>query len=305
MKKVVVLGSLNMDLSIETNRMPRNGETIDGKSFFMSPGGKGANQAVAAQKSGAPTSMIGSVGNDLFGSQLISSLKKEGVDCTHVMENDSTSTGIAMIIRNAGDNRIILGAGANYTVDEAYTSQALQEIANKEDIFLTQFESDYEVVLHSLAKAKSQGLFTVFNPAPAKDIPETAYPSIDLLIVNQWESEMLSGIYPKTDKDCEDAIKLFLDKGVSSVIITCGAAGSTYGDKEQLIFVPSFKTNVVDTTAAGDTYIGALVASLANETAMKDSMIYATKAASLAISKQGAQESIPYKHEIDQFKEVN
>ncbi|AIF44852.1 ribokinase [Virgibacillus sp. SK37] len=305
MKKVVVLGSLNMDLSIETNRMPRNGETIDGKSFFMSPGGKGANQAVAAQKSGATTCMIGSVGNDLFGSQLITSLKQEGVDCTHVTQNDSTSTGIAMIIRNAGDNRIILGSGANYTVDEAYTSQALQKVANKDDIFLTQFESDYDVVLHSLAKAKSQGLFTVFNPAPAKDIPETAYPSIDLLIVNQWESEMLSGIYPKTDKDCEDAIQLFMDKGVSSVIITRGAAGSTYGDKEQVIFVPSFKTNVVDTTAAGDTYIGALVASLATETNMKDSMTYATKAASLAISKQGAQESIPYKNEIDQFKEVN
>ncbi|MDY0394055.1 ribokinase [Virgibacillus halophilus] len=266
-----------------------------GGAFFISPGGKGANQAVAAQRSGAHTYMIGSVGDDVFGKQLTTSLEREKIDCDFILKEKDVSTGIAMIIRNKGDNRIILGAGANHDVTVEHVEEAIRKISHTNDIFLTQFENDYEVVLESMTKAKQQKLFTIFNPAPAKIIPAKIYKSIDLLIVNQWESEMLTGIYPKNEEDCQKAIRLLIDKGTRSVIITMGAGGSTYGNCDQYLFIPSSQTTVVDTTAAGDTYIGSLAYGLSADMEIKAAMIYATKAAALSITKQGAQESIPYK----------
>lgn len=302
MKKIIVFGSLNMDLSIQTNRIPKNGETIDGSSFFSTPGGKGANQAVAATKSGANTFMIGNVGNDFFGKQLISTLEDYSVNCTYVAETDKNS-GIAMIIRSEGDNRIILDPGANHTLNKNDVSEVLSNISEAGDIFLTQFENDHMTVLDSIIDAKARKLFTVLNPAPAKEIPNHIYQSIDLLIVNQSECEFLTGIYPETEEACREAIVAFREKGASSIIITLGAFGSVYGNSNEFITVPSYKVKSVDTTAAGDAYIGALLYSISTEKSFKESMVYATKAAALTISKQGAQQSIPYKHEIDNFKE--
>lgn len=302
MKKIIVFGSLNMDLSIHTSKIPKNGETIDGSSFFSTPGGKGANQAVAATKSGANTFMIGNIGNDVFGKQLISTLEDYSVNCTYVAETEKNS-GIAMIIRSEGDNRIILDPGANHTLDTNDVSKVLSEIAETGDIFLTQFENDHATVLDSIKDAKARKLYTVLNPAPAKEIPNHVYQSIDLLIVNQSECEFLTGIYPETEEACKKAITTFRDKGASSVIITLGAFGSTYGNGDELITVPSYKVKSVDTTAAGDAYIGSLLYSISVEKTVKESMIYGTKAAALTISKQGAQQSIPYKHEIDNFEE--
>lgn len=303
MKKVLVFGSLNMDLSIQANGIPRNGETVDGGTFLISPGGKGANQAVAAQRSGALTFMVGGIGDDVFGEQLAFALKREGIDCGFIAKEKDTASGIAMIIRNEGDNRIILGAGANHSVKTGHVEEAIRTISQTGDIFLTQFENDYETVLESLAKAKQQKLFTIFNPAPAKKIPESSYRCIDLIIVNQWESEMLTGIYPENEADCQKAIKLLIERGTGSVIITMGVGGSTYGNGDKYIFIPSSPTTVVDTTAAGDTYIGSLAYGLSIDMEIKAAMMCATKAASLAIAKQGAQESIPYKRDIEKLEE--
>ncbi|WP_284139138.1 MULTISPECIES: ribokinase [unclassified Virgibacillus] len=303
MKKILVFGSLNMDLSIEAEQMPRNGETIDGKDFYMTPGGKGANQAVAAQKNGASTFMIGTVGDDIFGNQLVSALNSYGVDCQNVTKTKEASTGVAIITRHKGDNRIILSAGANYITNNTDILNAINTLTKEGDIFLTQFESDFDTVVNAITTAKRHGLYTIFNPAPAKQIPITLYKEIDLLVVNQWENQMLTNIYPETESDCKKSIEYYLEHGVQSVIITLGANGSVFGSHQQFIFVPSMQVTSVDTTAAGDTYIGTLASSLAMGRPIKESMQYATKAAAITISKQGAQESIPYKEEVEQFKE--
>lgn len=300
-KSIIVFGSLNMDLSIETNQMPKTGETVDGHSFFTAPGGKGGNQAVAAAKSGAHTYMLASVGQDLFGQQLIDSLKENQVDCGFINQCEDTSTGVAVIVRSQGDNRIILNAGANHSITQSDVSNALQQIAKKEDIFLTQFENKHSVVLEAIKEAKNRGLFTVLNPAPAKEIPTEFYKYIDLLIVNQSECEMLTSVYPTTEDECRKAMANLYKQGLHSVIITLGKEGSVYGCETEYISVPGFSVKAVDTTAAGDTYIGSLLYGFINGETILESMNYASKASALAVTKQGAQPSIPTKEEIMMF----
>lgn len=305
-RKIIVFGSLNMDLSIEADQMPKTGETIDGHSFFTAPGGKGGNQAVAAAKSGAQTYMIASVGQDFFGKQLISSLTENQVDCSYITEREEASTGVAVIVRSQGDNRIILNAGANHCVENKEISNALQQIANKEDIFLTQFENKQAVVLEALKEAKSRGLFTVLNPAPAKAIPSESYKYIDLIIVNQSECELLTNIYPTTEEECKKAMAILFEAGVHSAIITLGVDGSIYGQATEFIFVSSYSVKAVDTTAAGDSYIGTFLYKFSNGDTIAESMNYASKASALAVTKQGAQPSIPSIDEIvSYFKEEN
>ncbi|CQR48150.1 Ribokinase [Paraliobacillus sp. PM-2] len=303
MKNIIIYGSLNMDMSIRTEDLPKKGETIEGDSFFLTPGGKGANQAVAASKSGAKVYMIGSVGEDVFGDQLINTLQSFDVNCKFITKSNTLSSGVAMIIRSGKDNRIIINSGANHALTSADVSTALDQIAVKDDIFLSQFETGHKNVMHSIVEAKKRNMFTVLNPAPAKYIEDNAYQSIDLLIVNQSESEFLTGIYPTTEPESKEVIAYFLNKGVSSVIITLGSAGSIYGDQKESMAVSGFKAEVVDTTAAGDTYIGALLYSLSKGEKMDKSMLYASKAAALTVTKNGAQEAIPFKNEIEHFKE--
>lgn len=290
-----------MDLSIETDVFPHNGQTVTGANFITNPGGKGANQAVASAKSQANTLMIGAVGQDIFGEQLLKSLQSSGVDCEDVRESTKKTTGIAMITRFEQDNRIIIEPGANHTVKTTNVIETLEKKADKADIFLTQFENDFYVVLESLEVAKAMNLFTVLNPAPAREIPEGVYPLIDLLIVNQSESELLSGMYPGTEEDCKAVIDYFDQLGVGALLVTLGKQGSVYGSKGEFVFVPSFDVEAIDSTGAGDAYIGALLSSFSRENSIKESMVYATKAAALTVMKLGAQESIPVKKEIDVF----
>lgn len=304
MKKVLTFGSLNMDLSIYTDRIPNNGETIQGKDFFLSPGGKGGNQAVAAAKSGANTWIAGAVSTDLYGNKLVETLTKYNVNCDYIKMSRRITTGIAMIIRNDGDNRIILDKGANNDVDFQDVNKMLQDIGRPGDIFLTQFENDYETTLHALKAAKKKGLFTILNPAPAKHITKANYLHIDLLIINQSECEFLSGIYPSEESEYRKAIQYFQQQGVHAVLITLGAEGSIVGDGTTIHFVPGLSVNTVDTTAAGDTYIGALACELSHGKTIQKSMEYATCAAALTVSKAGAQKSIPTRQDIIDSKYV-
>ena len=305
-RKIIVFGSLNMDLSIEADQMPKAGETIDGHSFFTAPGGKGGNQAVAAAKSGAQTYMLASVGQDIFGKELIASLTENHVDCSYITEREEVPTGVAVIVRSQGDNRIILNAGANHCIETKEISNALQQIANKEDVFLTQFENKQDIVLEALKEAKGKGLFTVLNPAPAKAIPSESYKYIDLIIVNQSECELLTNIYPTTEEECKKAMAILFEAGVHSAIITLGVNGSVYGHANEFITVSSYKVKAVDTTAAGDSYIGSFLYSFSTGETIADSMKYASKASALAVTKQGAQPSIPSRDEIfSYFKEEN
>ncbi len=293
--KVIVFGSLNMDLSIECPRVPLIGETMLGSNFFTNPGGKGANQAVAAAKLGATVHMLGAVGDDAFGDQMIASLAEAGVNCERIARVAGCPTGVAMIERIAGDNCIVVDSGANMRPTAQFVREGLEEVAQPGDIFLTQLECDFEETMASLRMAYNAGLTTVINPAPARELPLDIYPYLDMVVVNETECEELTGIYPSDDASCRLAMEKFLARGVRCSVITLGERGSallTAGPDEMLRSVPP-QVTAIDTTCAGDTYIGALVAARANGTAAQDAMRLATRASALATTRVGAQQSIP------------
>ena len=301
-RKVLTFGSLNMDLTIECERLPQGGETVQGSDLLCNAGGKGGNQAVAAAKSGAHTEMIACVGQDPFGAQLTEALVKYGVGCSEVRVTDKAQTGIALITRHDGDNRIILSAGANHTFTPEDMGMILHKAGQSGDIFVTQFECRKDTTFAALCEAHNMGMYTIFNPAPAKEIPPEIFRSIDLLVLNQLECEFLTGIFPGDEAACRRALDAIQTLGTKAVIITLGASGSICRTENKEEFrVLGKKVNVVDTTAAGDTFIGALAAELCDGRGLEASIQYATKASSLTIMKYGAQQSIPYRREIEEF----
>lgn len=301
MKQVVVFGSLNMDLTIQCERMPMPGETVEGSNFLANPGGKGGNQAVASAKAGAITKMIACVGKDVFGRELLECLEKYQVDCSEIEMSENGQTGVAMITCHDGDNRIILNPGTNFELTAEKVGNALERISSPGDYFVTQYECNKETVLESLRIAKERGMYTIFNPAPAKSIPRECYSNIDLLVLNQTETQFQTGIFPKEIESCKSAISALLKMGAGQVIITLGANGSIFNIGEELKIVPACKADVVDTTAAGDTYIGALAARLAEGKSLEESVLFATRAAALTITRYGAQQAIPYQDEVETF----
>lgn len=288
-----------MDLTIQCERMPQQGETVEGSNFLSNPGGKGGNQAVAAAKFGAITRMIACVGQDVFGKKLLEVLQDYKVDCKEVKQSEAGQTGVAVITRHQGDNRIILSPGTNHELGAADVQEALKRTAFPGDIFVTQYECRQDTVLTSLEMAKEMGMYTIFNPAPAKIIPEKYYPFIDLLVVNQVEAEYQTGILPQEDESCKRAIQSMKQLGAGQVVITLGSRGSIFNIGDLIYSVPACHVEAVDTTAAGDTFIGVLAACLAEEKKLEESIRYATKAAAVTITRHGAQQSIPYREEVE------
>jgi ribokinase len=300
MKKLIVLGSLNMDLSIHSDCMPRDGETINGYGFLMNSGGKGGNQAVAAAKLGVEVKMLAKVGNDIFGKQLLDDLRDYGVDVSNIEISAEVTSGVAMITRCNNDNRIILSNGANYALNFETIKEKLEKISNKGDVFLAQLENDFEVVKKSIQYAKQLGLFTILNPAPAREIDDDLYKALDLVIVNQSECELLTGIYPDAESKYKAVLDKFHEKGVE-VIVTLGTDGSitNYGGKFQ--HIESRKVKAVDTTAAGDSYIGALCKYLVYDKDLAEGLRFASDVAALTVTKKGAQISIPTLEEVKAY----
>ncbi|SDL00227.1 ribokinase [Natronincola ferrireducens] len=299
MNKVFVFGSINMDLVISASRVPNAGETLYGSQFFTNGGGKGANQAVACAKQGTKTYMIGSVGKDYYGSILKKSLKEYGVNVDHVCEIDDVNSGVAMIINVDNDNRIILNGGANLADKGEVAIKTIDEISVKGDYLICQYECDLDVVFKVLKHAKKNNMVTVVNAAPAIKYDDMIYSYIDYLIINQTESEILSKVYPQSREECLEAFRFFEEIGVGTTIITMGSKGSCSKSKnEEVVFVDAKKVEAVDTTAAGDAYIGALVSKLSAGCDLKMSMDYATKVAALTVMRKGAQSSIPTKFEL-------
>ena len=302
MKNIFVLGSLNMDMVINAPYMPQNGETLHGSGFMTNPGGKGANQAVACSKLGAKTFMIGKVGNDVFGEELKTALQGYGVVTDYVFKSTKTASGVAMIIKSDQDNRIILDAGSNFelTIEEVKGALAAQAVAG--DLLVTQLETPLEVVEATLQVAKEKGMYTVFNPAPAQKIKEVTYGFIDLLILNQSECELMTGYYPTDEHAYHNIGSFFTTRGVKALIITLGKAGGVLYQAGQLVKYEAEKVQTVDTTAAGDAYIGSIASSLAKGNQLVESLSEASKVAALTVMKQGAQQAIPTEAELHAYR---
>ncbi|GJM54963.1 ribokinase [Granulimonas faecalis] len=299
MPKALVFGSMNMDLSICCARIPAAGETIDGDSFITNPGGKGANQAVAASRMGAPVTMVAAVGDDTFGSVLLGCLDGAGIDVSAVRTVTEVPTGTATIIRVDGDNRIILDHGANYCLSSADVCDAVDRFGEPGDVFLTQFECEPDATAAALAHAHDRGLFTMVNPAPARPIPDDFWRSVDYLCMNETECESITGDFPFGPEDASMAARKIAGKGVSQVVVTLGSKGSYGYDRGEECFVPARCVDAVDTTAAGDTFIGAMVSGHLMGMGFRESMELATCASALTVQRVGAQQSIPSLAEVN------
>lgn len=287
MKRIFVVGSLNMDLCIESPYMPKAGETITGSGFMTNGGGKGANQTVAAAKLGGMVRMCGVVGNDSFGQVLVNNLSLVGADTSHIRISNDAPTGIAVIVITDGNNRIILDRGANALLSEKDVDEFLSE-ASAGDIYLTQLENPIDVIGYGLTVAKEKGMLTILNPAPANKEILRFLPFVDLITPNETELEIFGG------KD-----ELF-SQGVKTIVTTLGAEGYEIANKCGAKKYPCIKVNVADTTAAGDTLCGGLSVGLAAGKSLEEACAFGSKAATIACTKKGAQSSIPtYKEVVD------
>lgn len=299
MSKVVVFGSMNMDLSIAAPRMPEAGETLQGSGFLANAGGKGANQAIAAARLGAPVHMLAAVGADVFGRELVDGLEHAGVGCEDVRALEGVTTGVAVIVRTAGENRIVLSAGANHALSTDDVSADLRRVGEKNDVFVTQGECDPDATVAALRAAHSLGLFTIFNPAPARAVPDDLWTCIDLVCLNETECQIMCGVLPVDEETCLCAAQRLRNLGAGSVVITLGSSGSFAVDENgATVRVPAARAEVVDTTGAGDTFIGALAAGCAKGLSLEESMRWGAAAAAVTVSRLGAQQSIPTAEEV-------
>jgi ribokinase len=297
-KPVVVVGSLNMDLVMRTPRVPVGGETLHGHEFSTLPGGKGANQAVACARLGAKVSMIGQVGNDGFGTTLRDGLAADGIDVSGVLQTTAVGTGVAMIlVEDIGQNRIVLAAGANgaLTPDDIEAQAALIGGAA---MLVLQLEVPMPVVERAIAIAHNAGVPVLLNPGPAKPLAEALWSQIDILIPNESEAELLSGIAVTDAASAFTAARVFRQRGVKCVLITLGANGVAVIDDAGERHLPAHVVKAVDTTAAGDTFIGGLTAGLVEGMAMDEAVALGQRASALCVTRHGAQPSIPYRREI-------
>lgn len=295
---IVVVGSINMDLVTNVKRIPKKGETLIGSGLNNISGGKGANQAVAAAKLGANVEMIGRVGDDTFANDLLKSLTENKVGVKHVNKTINEPSGTAIImVEESGDNAIVVISGANAKLDYRDIDSAIDTIQSAK-IVVTQLEVPIETVKYTLSKAKALNKYTILNPAPAAYLEDDIIVNTDLLTPNETELEILSGIKINNDSDIILAGKKLLDRGVKNLIVTLGENGSMYINKDGHKKFPALKVDVVDTTAAGDSFTGALAVGLCEGKTIEDSIKFATQVAALTVTKFGAGQSLPYRHEI-------
>jgi ribokinase len=304
--QAIVFGSLNMDLVVRTQNLPVPGETLIGSSFETIPGGKGANQAVAIARLGLATELVGRVGNDEFGHQLLAELKENGVGCDRVWLDSSTRSGVAMIVVDAkGENQIIVVPGSNGQLDRSDLDR-LQEILPQANVLLLQLEIPLESVVEAAQLAKQMGVSVILDPAPARsDLPDSLYAALDFITPNQVEAESLVGFEVHDRATAHRAAQVLRDRGVGTVIIKLGADGAFCLSATEAMMIPAFSVQAIDTVAAGDAFNGGLAAALAIGLSLKQSLIQASAVAALSVTKAGAQPSLPDRAELDAFLQAN
>lgn len=284
-----------MDLVTTTNQIPKVGETVLGQSFHTIPGGKGANQAVAAARLGADVTMIGAVGDDSFGEMLVEHITKQGINTENIMKVKDTSTGIASITLSDGDNSIIVVSGANNHITPAVIEKNVDKILNS-DLLLLQLEIPLESVIRAVEIAKKHGILTIVNPAPIQRLPKELLEMIDYLTPNEHEQAMLFASIDGTEQELEELKE--------KCIVTRGSQGVRIYKNGGKIEIPSIKVEAVDTTGAGDSFNGAIAVALCEGSEIEDACRFANIVGAISVTKLGAQSGMPTKQEVEEFLQV-
>lgn len=300
-KTIAVIGSMNMDLVVKTDEIPAVGETLIGNELLQIPGGKGANQGVAIAKLGNRVLFLGMVGKDSFGDGLLTSMYSAGVDIKHIEKVDE-STGIAVInVDKSGNNNIVVIPGANGKVDKDYLERHLDAF-KESDIAVFQLEIPLNTVKEGLRIAKEHGNTTILNPAPAYELDDETIKNIDILIPNEHEMERLTGLKLEDEESMLKASEILFDKGIKKLVITLGSRGALYVDPTRHEMFPAYKVKAVDTTAAGDSFVGGFISSYIETGDITKSIEMGQKTAALSVQKVGAQSSLPTRAEVENFK---
>lgn len=296
--KIIVLGSCNTDMVIKSSRLPIPGETILGGTFLMNPGGKGANQAVAAARLGGNVTFVTKTGNDLFGRQSIELYNDENINTDYICSDPDLPSGVALItVDENGENCIVVASGANGTLCPADIKEAEKEITSA-SILLMQLEIPIETVIYAAKKAREHDVKVILNPAPAQSLSNELLQHIYMLIPNETEAEIISGIKVTDLDSAKKAADIICSKGVDKVVITMGSMGALLKDGDQYHQISGRKVNAVDTTAAGDTFCGAISVALSEGKSLTDAIVFANQSAAITVTRMGAQASIPTRREV-------
>jgi ribokinase len=299
---VLVVGSLNMDLVVRMPQIPHPGETLLGGVFKTFPGGKGANQAVAAARLGAKVTMIGCVGSDGFGRDMLEMLAAEGIDNTHIRVHPDLATGVALIqVDDQGRNSIAVASGANFDLTGEDVENAIRSVDDFDAVVMP-LEIPIEAVRAAARMASGQGAKVLLNPAPAQILDPALLELVDVLLPNEYEAALMTGLPPlKSDADTRNAAEKLLALGPKSVIITLGSQGAKLFGKNMESNITAFPVDVVDTTAAGDCFVGALAVALCEGKPLASAAEFAGAAAAISVTRNGAQPSLPHREEVMEF----
>ncbi len=302
MKKILVIGSLNMDLVTTVKKIPAAGETILGDGLKKIAGGKGANQAVAIGKLGGNVKMMGMLGKDTFSNTLLENLKKNDVNTDYIFSSKVSPTGTALIAVNEdGNNSIVVIPGANFDfTDDLIDQEPFKDV----DYVLSQFEIPLKTIEKAFKIAKKNNIKTILNPAPAVKVPDEILKYTDILIPNETEFQIITGNVSLDKENILLASKTLFKKGIKNLILTLGERGVIHIDEEGTVYEkPAYNVHAIDTTAAGDSFIGGLLTKMSEGKDINDAIDYAVMVSALTVSRKGAQTSLPTKEEVEQFKE--
>ena len=298
MAKIIVIGSSNTDMVVRTSKLPMPGETVLGGDFLMNQGGKGANQAVAVNRLGGNLIFVTKLGRDIFGDQAVAVFCEEGIKLDYIFRNREITSGIALItVDENAENCIVVAPGANMSIGKTEVDAVVNEMESG-DYLLLQLEIPLSTVEYAVGKAKEKEVNVVLNPAPVHKLPRTLFNNLYLITPNRVEAEMLTGVRITKWDEAVEAANAFAEMGVSNVIITLGSDGCLVKEREKIYHIEACKVTPVDTTAAGDTFNGALCVALSEGKEMEEAVRFASKAASIAVTRVGAQNSIPYRSEL-------
>jgi len=299
--RVTVVGSLNMDLVARAPRIPEPGETIIGGEFCNVPGGKGANQAVAAARIGALVSMVGRVGSDAFAEPLLHNLASDGIDHTFVTRDSEAATGVALIVvDDVGQNSIVVASGANMRFSPTDVDAAKAAIAAA-DVVLLQLESPLDAVTRAAEIARAHGVRVVLNPAPARPLPATLLSLVDVLVPNESETALLTDMPIADHAEAEAAAAALRRSGVGTVILTLGERGALLAQGEDVELIPAFEVTPIDTTAAGDAFVAGFAVALAEGKTLAEAVRWGNAAGALATTELGAQPSLPTRRAVERL----